>query len=99
MRPEAVLAASTEHEAGASADWVRAPMIWDGEDPEFEDQAEADLILGTMFARFNEISDRLDNDGPGTTRSSGGTPPGAPSSRTGAPASCAPSRCCGKSGK
>ncbi|MSP02078.1 MAG: YecA family protein [Acetobacteraceae bacterium] len=38
-------------------EWL--PMVWDDEDPEFADEAEADLILGTMFARYNEISDGL----------------------------------------
>jgi uncharacterized protein len=47
----------------APDEWL--PMVWDDEDPEFEDQAEADLILGTMFARFNEITDGLDNQDPG----------------------------------
>ncbi len=47
----------------APDEWL--PMVWDDEDPEFEDQAEADLILGTMFARFNEITDGLDNEEPG----------------------------------
>ncbi len=44
------------------AEWL--PMVWDEEDPEFEDDAEADLILGTMFARYNEIADGLDSDDP-----------------------------------
>src|SRR5271165_5755184 len=44
-------------------EWL--PMVWDDEDPEFEDQAEADLVLGTMFARYNEIADGLNNDDPG----------------------------------
>ncbi len=43
-------------------EWL--PMVWDEEDPEFEDDAEADLILGTMFARYNEIADGLDSDDP-----------------------------------
>ena len=41
-------------------EWL--PMVWDDEDPEFEDKAEADLILGTMFARYNEITEGLDSD-------------------------------------
>jgi uncharacterized protein len=44
-------------------EWL--PMVWDDEDPEFEDQAEADMVLGTMFARYNEISDGLDTEEPG----------------------------------
>jgi uncharacterized protein len=44
-------------------EWL--PMVWDDEDPEFEDQAEADLILGTMFARYNEITEGLDGAEPG----------------------------------
>jgi len=44
-------------------EWL--PMVWDDEDPEFDDQAEADLILGTMFARYNEISDGLESEDPG----------------------------------
>ncbi len=44
-------------------EWL--PMVWDDEDPEFEDQAEADLILGTMFARYNEIVEGLDADDSG----------------------------------
>src|ERR1700712_1124946 len=44
-------------------EWL--PMVWDDEDPEFEDQAEAELILGTMFARYNEITDGLDDAEPG----------------------------------
>ena len=46
-----------------SDEWL--PMVWDEEDPEFEDQAEADLILGTMFARYNEINDGLEGGDPG----------------------------------
>lgn len=38
-------------------EWL--PMVWDDEEPEFDDDAEADLILGTMFARYNEIGDGL----------------------------------------
>lgn len=38
-------------------DWL--PMVWDDEEPEFADDAEADLIVGTMFARYNEIADGL----------------------------------------
>jgi uncharacterized protein len=44
-------------------EWL--PMVWDDEEPEFEDQAEADLITGTMFARYNEINDGLESDEPG----------------------------------
>ena len=44
-------------------EWL--PMVWDEEDPEFADDAEADLIMGTMFARYNEISDGLDGAEPG----------------------------------
>ena len=43
-------------------EWL--PMVWDEEDPEFRDDAEADLIMGTMFARYNEIADGLDSDDP-----------------------------------
>jgi uncharacterized protein len=43
-------------------EWL--PMVWDEEDPEFADEEEADLVLGTMFARYNEIADGLDGDDP-----------------------------------
>ena len=43
-------------------EWL--PMVWDDEEPDFEDQAEADLIIGTMFARYNEINDGLDSGDP-----------------------------------
>lgn len=39
-------------------EWL--PLVWDEEDPEFEDADEADLILGLIYARYNEISDGLD---------------------------------------
>ena len=44
-------------------EWL--PMVWDDEDPEFDDDTEADLIMGTMFARYNEITDGLDDKEPG----------------------------------
>jgi uncharacterized protein len=43
-------------------EWL--PMVWDEEDPEFRDDAEADLVLGTMFARYNEIADGLEGEDP-----------------------------------
>ncbi len=49
-------------EAVLPDEWL--PTVWDEEDPDFEDDDEADLILGTMFARYNEIADGLDSDAP-----------------------------------
>jgi uncharacterized protein len=44
------------------SEWL--PMVWDEEDPEFADEEEADLVLGTMFARYNEIASGLDGEEP-----------------------------------
>lgn len=41
-------------------EWL--PMVWDEDEPEFDDPAEADLILGTIMARYNEIADELAAD-------------------------------------
>ena len=44
-------------------EWL--PLVWDEEEPEFEDADESDLILGLIFARYNEISEGLETAEPG----------------------------------
>ena len=41
------------------SEWL--PMIWGGEEPEFETEAEMRIILGTIMGRYNEIVGCLDS--------------------------------------
>jgi uncharacterized protein len=47
-------------EAVPPSEWL--PLIWDNEDPNFADEVQANLILGTILGRYNEIADSLDTD-------------------------------------
>src|SRR5271168_2080770 len=38
----------------APSEWL--PVIWDDEEPEFESEAEARSILGTIMGRYNHIA-------------------------------------------
>src|SRR5258708_18423719 len=40
------------------SEWL--PVIWGGGEPEFESAAEAQTVLGTIMARFNETIHNLD---------------------------------------
>jgi len=40
-------------------EWL--PMIWGGEEPEFETEAEMRMVLGTIMGRYNEIIACLDS--------------------------------------
>jgi uncharacterized protein len=44
----------------APSEWL--PVIWDGEEPAFDSEAEAGTILGTILSRYNDIAESLDND-------------------------------------
>ena len=35
------------------SEWL--PVIWGGEDPEFQTEAEMRTVLGTIIGRYNEI--------------------------------------------
>jgi uncharacterized protein len=35
------------------SEWL--PVVWGGEEPDFADEAEAKLVLGSMMARYNHI--------------------------------------------
>jgi uncharacterized protein len=47
-------------EAITPSEWL--PVVWDGEEPAFDSEAEAGTILGTILQRYNDIADSLDND-------------------------------------
>jgi uncharacterized protein len=38
-------------------EWM--PLVWDGEEPSFDNQEEADTILGAIIGRYNEIATAL----------------------------------------
>jgi uncharacterized protein len=40
------------------------PVVWGGQPPDFADAAEAELILGSILGRYNEISGSLDAEPP-----------------------------------
>jgi uncharacterized protein len=40
------------------SEWL--PMVWGGEAPEFTDKAEANVILGSILGRYNEILRQLE---------------------------------------
>ena len=40
------------------SEWM--PAVWDNEEPAFADEAQANVILGTILGRYNEIADSLD---------------------------------------
>ena len=40
------------------SEWL--PVIWDNEEPAFADEAQANVILGSILGRYNEIADSLD---------------------------------------
>jgi uncharacterized protein len=42
------------------SEWL--PVIWDGEEPVFDSEAEAGSVLGTILSRYNDIAESLDND-------------------------------------
>jgi len=42
------------------SEWL--PVIWGGEEPEFETEAEMRTVLGTIMGRYNEIIACLDSD-------------------------------------
>jgi len=45
-------------EAVPPSEWL--PVIWDNEEPAFADAAQANLVLGAILGRYNEIADSLD---------------------------------------
>ena len=42
------------------SEWL--PVIWGGEEPEFETEAEMRTVLGTIMGRYNEIITCLDSE-------------------------------------
>ena len=44
----------------APSEWL--PVVWDGEEPSFDDDTEAATVLSTILHRYNAIADSLDND-------------------------------------
>jgi uncharacterized protein len=42
------------------SDWM--PLVWGGDEPEFDTVDAADAVLGTIMARYNEIIACLDGD-------------------------------------
>jgi len=46
-------------------EWL--PVVWDNDAPEFLDQAEADMVMDTIAARFQEIATGLDATPPAYT--------------------------------
>jgi uncharacterized protein len=38
------------------------PIIWGGDEPEFADISEAQTVLGTIIARYNQIISNLRDD-------------------------------------
>ncbi|HEY8290413.1 MAG TPA: UPF0149 family protein [Acetobacteraceae bacterium] len=44
----------------ATSEWL--PMVWDGEEPVFDNDAEAATVLGTILRRFSEIASGLDSE-------------------------------------
>ena len=42
------------------SEWL--PVIWGGEEPEFETEAEMRIVLGTIMGRYNEIAGCLDSE-------------------------------------
>jgi uncharacterized protein len=46
----------------APSEWM--PVIWDGEEPEFETESEAATILGAIMQRYNDIVASLEADPP-----------------------------------
>jgi uncharacterized protein len=42
------------------SEWL--PVIWDGEEPVFDSDAEAGSVLGTILSRYNDIAESLDSD-------------------------------------
>jgi len=42
------------------SEWL--PLIWGGQAPEFADEAEANAILGSIMARYNEILRQITDD-------------------------------------
>jgi uncharacterized protein len=44
----------------AETEWL--PVVWDGEEPVFADEQEAELILGTILRRYSDIAASLDGD-------------------------------------
>ncbi len=40
------------------SEWL--PIVWDNQEPEFADEAQANAVIGTILARYNEIVDGLD---------------------------------------
>ncbi|MDR3538093.1 MAG: UPF0149 family protein [Acetobacteraceae bacterium] len=44
----------------APSEWL--PIVWDGDEPEFEDEAQASTILGAIMERYNAIATALAGD-------------------------------------
>jgi uncharacterized protein len=42
------------------SEWLS--VIWDGEEPVFDNEAEAGSVLGTILSRYNDIAESLDSD-------------------------------------
>jgi uncharacterized protein len=42
------------------SEWL--PVVWDGEEPEFEDEAEASIVMGAILDRYNAIATALAED-------------------------------------
>lgn len=38
------------------------PAIWDGDEPGFRDEEEANIVLGAIIGRYNQILYQIDND-------------------------------------
>jgi uncharacterized protein len=51
------------------SEWL--PAVWGGEEPVFEDEAQARTVLGAIMGRYNEILRVLDTDWPAPTGWSG----------------------------
>lgn len=45
------------------SEWL--PVIWGGEEPEFESEAEMRTIIGTIMGRYNQIAACFDSDSDG----------------------------------
>jgi uncharacterized protein len=41
---------------------AQMPMIWGGEEPEFETEHQAQRVLGTVQVRYNKIAATMKND-------------------------------------
>jgi uncharacterized protein len=42
------------------SEWM--PVVWDGEEPVFDSEAEASVVLGSILGRYNDIAEGLNTD-------------------------------------